>query len=335
MDATPRIDAGLSNPLARPTLLFALVVLTISAIIGGVLPPMTRWSFAHWYIAGAVLAGYLAVTTRAPGPLAPWRLVVAAGAPTSAALLVLIEPATKTPLLLLGQLCLAASLVILRGHPVVGTLAGGGIYVALTAHYLIHSPGPADSAASVVQPAVAIGGCWALYLIGRFNAENRSRALTSQLLALTKTEAIRTAAAGQRRAMDEISRQVEPLLQRIADGEALAPGLRNEIKTADEDVRNLIRADLPRHPVLVGAVSAARTRGVEVRLIGSEDPESARITDALAERLASLLTVPGLRRATARFRPSSRGGGASLLLEGEHGVRRHEFDAQGRPIRSV
>lgn len=73
-----------------------------------------------------------------------------------------------------------------------------------------------------------------------------------------------------------------------------------------------------------------------MRLIGAEDPAGARISDGLGERLASLLAVDDVTRATVRFVPPARGGGGSLLLEcageGWERILRYDLDAEGRIV---
>lgn len=333
MDTTSRIDAGLSHPLARLVLLFSLLVLLISAGVGGVVPEMAEWSAALWFAVAALITSYTAVTVRRPGRLSPVQLALVVLPGLAAAAVLFWQGSDAVFVYALGFLSLGVSLPILRGHTIVGTVSSGIVIAMLLLRTLatgIHFPHLAEQ---IVQPVLMLIACWVLFAVSRSIATGRAKAVAEQLRAVVVADSLLIGSVEQRRAMHEIPEIAAPLLRRIAAGEPMTDELQAEIAAADEEVRNLIRLELPHHEGLLRAVSDARRRGARVRLIGSEGPASTRISDALAERLIALLETDGLVSATARFLPRSRGGAVSLLVEREDGAQRHEFELDGTPIR--
>lgn len=333
MDATPRVDAGLSYPLARPVLLFALAVLSISAMIDGRLPQFPLWSPAQALSIAAVITVIIVVTTRRPGPLSRRQLAVAIVPALMCTALLLSLQRNGWSVLVLGYLCSYAAFLIPRGHPVAGTASAGAIFTGLVVYRYVYGIPLSVETDLVVQPFVMILACWGLFLISRSIAENRSRAVAQQFLTLAQTDTVRSASAEERRATREIPDLAEPVLRRIVAGEPLTDAMRAELIAADGAVRDLIRLDLPRHAGFAQAIAAARERGTDVRLIGSEDPSGTPLGEALARKLIALLDTEGLVRATARFLPESLGGSVSLLIEGEGWIRRYEFDPDGNLLR--
>lgn len=319
------VDTGLSHPLARPTLLFGFLFLLISAVIGGAVPPVSQWAFSQWFGVFTIIVGDMVLTTRRPGRLPPLRLAIAVGLGLAAAALLFIDNQGGSTRIVLAQMAAGLSFFTVRGHPIVGSAAGFSIVIGLV--FWETSMGtPWSNPERIAQPSITILGCLGLYFIGRQIAGDRSRAIDEQYIALTKTNAIRTTATGERNAMDEISGRVEPLLERIAAGEPLTDDLRIQVRTADEEVRTLIRPDLPDHSDLHVAIAEARRRGIRIRLIGN----TPSLSDALAAQLISLLSTDGLARVTIRFTSPSHGGSIWALLEGSDWIRRYEFTPAGK-----
>ncbi|MBL5973507.1 MAG: hypothetical protein D3X82_07010 [Candidatus Leucobacter sulfamidivorax] len=323
MDASRRVDAGLSHPLARPTLLFGLVMLLIAAIVGDVLSPRNVWTPAECLAIVAITVDFVVATTRRPGPLARWRLALVVGLSCLSAALLLLpgEGAPAGPLF--GYLGLGVALLVPRGHPVIGTVTFGFVFAGLVSYKLMHGLELPEQAETVAQPFIVIVACWILYLFSRTVAGRRSHAVARQFATIAETDAARSTGAPERRAMSEIPRLVEPLLARLAAGEHLDEEFRAELVAADEEVRGLIRLDVPYHPALMRAVDAARRGGASVRLIGAEDPAGARISAATSShsprRLGGSRGRADLRRArrTTRLAPRRR--------------RRHQGDRALRP----
>lgn len=332
MDPTPRVDAGLSHPLARPVLLFGMLMVLIGAIITGAVPPVSHWDASLWVAFFASALSAFIVTIRRPGPLAPWQLAITAGVSLIAGIVIRLQDTSESAATLLAQMSGGAAFVILRGHPLVGTLTSGALFLSLV-NWTTTELGIWGKAEDLVQPIIAILGCIAFFFITRSIAGNRSRTIDQQFLTIAETEFMRTVIAGEQHAMEEISQRAEPILARIAAGEPITDELHVQVRAADEDVRHLIRLDLPRHLGFLATVTEARRRGISIRLIGSEDPT--HLSDALAEQLIALLSTDGLTRATIRFLSRSTGGTVSLLAEGPGWTRRYMFDPAGELLAQV
>lgn len=90
MDATPRVDAGLSHPLARPTLLFGLLMVVFAVQVSNRLPAGAG-GVAVWIAAGVIALDFTLVTVRKPGRLARWQVALVAGLSLAAVMLLLTQ----------------------------------------------------------------------------------------------------------------------------------------------------------------------------------------------------------------------------------------------------
>ncbi|ALJ21172.1 hypothetical protein [Microbacterium sp. No. 7] len=333
MDTAGRVDAGLSRPLARPTFVFGMTAVLVGAVVTGLAPPLADWRPAHWLILVTLMTNCVVVTTRRPGRLSAPRLSLVLG--LSAVTVALIVAERETVLIrggAIGQICLTLSLLVPRGHPVIGTLATAGALAAGLLRFSMLAGWALSPADHVLQPLAALVACWFLFLVTRFIASRRSRTLVRELGALAAADAERAALAEERRTAREVAQRVEPLLQRIVAGEGITAALRAEAARTEEEVRELIRGDMPRHPGFRAAVAEARRRGVNVRVIGSGEPVAAVMLDGLADPLVGLLGREDVTKATIRFLPRSRDAAATVLLEGPGSLERFEFDADGAPL---
>lgn len=341
MEATPRIDAGLSNPLARPALLFGLIVLLISAQVGGVMPPVHLWPFPIWFAVCAVAISFSIVTAHRPGPLHRLQVSLVVGVSLAAMLLLLWNDDGRGPISAysLGYLAMGVALLILRGHPVVGSVAAVMMLAGIVWLGVRTGAGVLEHLERLAQPLAMIGAFWLLFILTRSIEGRRSRAVAQQLRSVVRTDQASNRRANEQRALSEVPGLAGPLLERIAAGESLTDEFHAELLAADDALRNHIRRDLPYHPGFLHAVDQARGRGVVVQMIGTEDPATPCMHDSLAARLIELLsTNPAvadsaaagpITAATIRFRSAARGGTTTLLAECAGGARRYEFDAQG------
>lgn len=332
MDPTLRIDAGLSHPYARPTLLFGWTMLVVSAIIGGAIPPVRQWELVHWSVVITVGTAFLIVSLRERGPLrAPWPVLVV-GLSLLCAVLVLFageHSFSRTIHEGLGALNMGVCLLILRGHVLIGALSSAALIVSGVGVGIVAGSEPIAHFQELSSLLLTLFAACALSYISLSIARDRSRMLDLQLRTATATDAVRSLNVGTDRALSEIPPIIDPLLQRISAGESLTAEFHAQLLAADEAVRGHLRRDLPYHAGFLRAVSEARSRGAAVRMLGGEAP-SPLMSESLAEKLIILLSGEGLRSATVRFAPDSRGGGASILVEGSGGTQRHDLDAAGR-----
>lgn len=340
METTPRIDAGLSSPLARPTLLFGLLALLIAAQVGGALLPLHLWPFPIWFAVCAVTIAFSTVTAHRPGPLQRLQLVLVVGVSLAAMLLLLWNEEGRGPISVyaLGYLAMGVTLLIPRGHPVTGTVAAVTMLAGIVWLGARAGSGVLEHLERLAQPLAMIEAFWLLFALTRSIDGRRSRAVARQLRSVVRTDRASNRSANERRVLSEVPGLAGPLLERIAAGEALTDEFRAELIAADNALRNHIRRDLPYHPGFLYAVDQARGRGVVVQMIGAEDPATPCMHDSLAARLIDLLSTDPtvadpITAATIRFRSAARGGTTTLLAECAGGARRYEFDAQGNLLR--
>lgn len=327
------MTSPLSDPIARPALLVGGMALVLCAMVAGMLPSLGAWSVIHWLMVLAALAIAMLVSDPRPG-LLPWPREVLIGAVTASAIAVTIVPQGRAQLgeaggFLLGLLCAAVSMLIVRGHYLVGTLASLAVLAA-------HVGLGAAAACSVVRPfgcapslLLPISAGWVLFVIERAISRNRAPKLAEQFDAAVRTDSVQSQRSRQQRATREIPLLTAPILHRIAEGEPLTAEFHSEVRAVDEQVRSLLRPDVPTHAGFVGAVADAQRRGVIVRIVGSEDERTQELSEPLAARMIELLGDNSITRATIRFVPRSRGGTTAILLEGAGGTRRLDFDADG------
>lgn len=240
-------------------MLFGLLMLLVAAHVGSALPPIQGWDFPVWLTVGTIAADFVLVTVRKPGRLARWQVTTMVGFSFAAAMLLVVPGDGGTSYraipYALGYLNLSLSLLVLRGHTVVGTLSALTILSGLALWGVRAGLNPTAQAEYLGQPTVTLVGFWMIFLVSRSIANSRVRTVAQQLSAVAETDAARGILADERRALSEIPDRVEPLLRRIASGEPLTEGFRAELIAADEEVRNLLRHDLPDHQGLLGAIA--------------------------------------------------------------------------------
>lgn len=321
--------------MARPTFLFGLLVLVIAGEVGGFLPQINLWSFPIWFAVFAVTLDFSIVTTRRPGNLRPAELALVISISLTAMLMVLWNHVDLWPIAapFLGYLTMGVSLLILRGHPVAGTV--GAAMMLCGAIWLGVQEGLSSTSnlERLAQPLAVIGGFWLLFQLMQSIEGKRSQAVAQQLQSVVHTDENWKRKVNERRALAEIPDLAVPLLQRIAAGEALTPEFHAELIAADDALRNRIRQDLPYHAGFLKAVDRARERGVVLRILGTEEPATPSMNEGLALRLIELLDGDTVAAVTIRFQTQARGGVTTLLSESASGMRRFEFDLQGNLLR--
>lgn len=333
MESAGGVDTGLSNPLVRPTLLFGWALLVAAALVGGMLPPITREAAPLWVAVLAIGIDFALITAQRPGRLDRPRLALVIGVSLVAVLFLLVQGAGTGPMVLyvLGYLNVAVSLLIMRGHPLVGVCLASLILLSIAWRGVLVGASPREQLERLALPIVTVGVFALIYAFARSLERKRSRAVDEQLLAVTRADAARSRSTQSDRVRSQIVGIARPLLEQLAAGTPLTPQFHQAVVDANEAIRNRIRRDLPAHPEFLTAIDAVRERGVAIQLIGSEDASSRRMDDALVDRLVALLHTEGVTAATVRFLPLSRGGSCSVLLEAPTGTLSYELEPAGVP----
>lgn len=325
MDTTHQLDAGLSRPLARPGLLLGQSAILASSIVGGGFPPLQQWTPAHWAAVVAIVVVTVLETNRRPGRLPQIHACLAAGAAVAGGAFVIASAGSADVTLTLMQIAFAGALLVPRGHPVLGSVAGGALLVTLWLWGTGRGFTPIEHLNNLAQALAGVAACWVIRVTNLSLSSGKSAALSEQVETVEETGDVRSAVESEQERRRRIAALVEPLLVRLSEGETVTDAFRAEVAAANEEARDLLRRDLPRHPELMRAVSAARKAGASVQLIGSDD-RGESFSDELAARLADVLSTEGLVSATIRFLPASRGGTTSVLLEDRDGLRRLQLD---------
>lgn len=338
MEPNRNLDAGLSRPLARPTFLFGWVVLTAAAVVGHLFPPIAQWGSAHWLAVLALATDFTLATSRRPGRL-PWPHVVVMIGGTALALVASFDGwmcylGAATPYAY-GLLNMGIALLILRGHSVVGTMSSVGIMVVLVAVETADGASAAQQFGDLAPLLVTIIAVWVVYFILRSIMGGRKSTVARQLRAAVRIESTGRHSFDELHVRQEIAVLTEPILRRISVGEPMSATFRSQIVAVDEQVRNLLRRDLPSHDGLLRSIAAARDAGMLVRVFGGEDSFTRQISNELAASLIDLLSSEDVEEATIRFQALARGGTTTVLLKGPSGARRYELDPAGVLLREA
>lgn len=332
MRQIPAASSGLDTPPARAALLFVWT----TGLVHGLL------MHAFDEHAGLVAAAYalavcaaVAVTRPPRGRLAvlPTLVVLAAGA--SIAAVVLTSPRVSTIVWLFDFASYPVALLIPRGRPLVGgagvtLLIGAGILWSLTTSQLDPSWVRMVSGPFV---AGAVGAIWWETLRRIVARETRARSH------LERTELLSNAARDATRSyharLAHVADESEAVLREIAESDHLDAQALRRVALVEGRIRDRLRAADLYHPRLATAVDAARERGVQVLLIGSGGTDDRGIGDELADRLAQLVSSPGLESLTLRRLPPRRHAAVSAVGRDIHGVVRAALDGAGEDAGSV
>ncbi len=211
---------------------------------------------------------------------------------------------------------------------VAAALAGAGVIVAVLVVTGALLGMPAAMIVQVtVRPVVIVGLAVAL-LVAVERMQRRIAELHQDSVASAERESWTLAARAELTArVAELARTAVPLLERIGEGGEPTQAQRREYASCEGELRDALRAgSLAREPV-IGAVAAARERGVDVVLL---DDSGGAVDDGLVDPVVSWMAA---EIATARIRvvgrllPPGREARASVSVDG----RLTEFAANRPP----
>lgn len=194
--------------------------------------------------------------------------------------------------------------------------AGLGIRPGLTVSYLEIAPMlMATFFALVIRPVLA--------------EVTALREVTGDRVALAAAAA--AAVAERDRRLGVLDRTTRPLLQRIADGDRLDPDARRDCALLEAHLRDTLRAPRLAGEPVAAAAWRARSRGIEVVLLGDGDVigSTAALSRVRATLAAELDRVVG-GTVTVRILPPGRPLFATLVAAGADVVRRLDFDHVGQ-----
>ena len=261
----------------------------------------------------ATLGCVVIVTSRRSGPLHVCQAVLLIGCAFFAAIVVLWQHDSGS-LWLLRFTSYAVALAIPRGNPVIAGI-GGGLLVAMSMLWLLHQGVAIDVTLGNLGNSIAsliVGFIW-LFAIRRFvGQELKAR----QSAAEAESREMATALAFDvfRDDLNGVRALVQGPIEAISAGHQIDDSARLRIGVIEARVRDGIRAPQLRDHGLDEAIAAARSRGVEIVVLGESNGRR-RIDSNLAQELRKLLEDSTWDRVTLRILPPGREGEVSVVLE--------------------
>lgn len=273
---------------------------------------------------GAALGAALLLTDRRPRPL-PWTSAAALGACVLTSSVIGLFQFTYSEeyasLWLLQFPTYMAAMMIARGNPWFGGITCLIIVLLTFAWAWDVSADPTTVARVITNPVVGVivGYVWLRGIRYFVRRERRARDATAQ--AEARSDAESAAAEAAARELDEVAAVTRSPLEDLAAGRELDAEFRLELAMAEARVRDRLLVPQLRHPGVEEAIGRARTRRVDVVLLGEPDP-SRRISDEDAAALSSLLDTVGSGRVVVRSTPPGRPDAITVVVDRDGVVER-------------
>lgn len=278
--------AGLATRGAR----WAMIAVWCCGIAQGVIegrfaPP------APAYLAALLVAvlGAIVLTYRSDEPLRGLRAwaVPAATLTTTALMLTVVDHAGATWVIDFASYLVA--LQIGRGNPVIG-----GLGLAAQLALVVGWGALTDQSASGIGAMISIpimsgivGVIWRLTLRTMVARERAHRSEAAE--SARRGDAARAAAEQYRAELGAITREVEDVLERLRDADAIDEDFLTELTAREGTIRDRIRSPRLHHPAIAEAAAVARRRGVRVAILANHVPDAPRISDRAAREVAAVL----------------------------------------------
>lgn len=287
---------------------------TLSAIVAAF--ASTLWAVPLIVLAALLGAAEILRLTRDPVP-SPARsaLFVVVTVGTVAAAVGAVPYTVGTLWFAAGAAFLLLALT-LRGRPGWALSGLGALLVVLAVAGMLAGASPLTVVGVLTRP-VLIVVLGALFFTAVDRVQQRTRTLSLRALSSARREAWDEAERAELAVrIAELNRRVLPLLDRIGRDGAGDPAVRRECLALEGELRDEYRAgELAREP-LVGAVRAARERGVDVVLL---DDSGRRLPDEDLDAIAAWMAqaAASAREAVVgRLLPEGRGALATVTVDG-------------------
>lgn len=198
------------------------------------------------------------------------------------------------------------ALLIVRGHPRVGGIAGSLAIAVILSWSVLRAPGLHETLLTIGHPIVSliVGFVW-LHALQRI--ADRSRRLGDESArAAFEAQVVEEAIAQSQREIAAIEARTAPLFARIASEAALSQDDRDEARVLEAELRDWLRSPDLAVAAVAAAAASARGRGVEVVLLGSPNPGDRAISASILVRIAELIGSAEHGRVTVRRSASAR-----------------------------
>lgn len=332
VDLTPK-GVGATGPGIPVALGVLAAVLSLGIAWGAMTGAFAELSLVRILPYAVLIVGGCLLGAPGNQPLSAPRAVGVVVAALVADVLVLRALTVVQDSWLLSLAYYLVALLIARGNSIIG-----GIGAAVTLGYglawaVLSRVAPDAILELLTVPLIAIvaGVIWRLVLRQVVVRErvHRAEAVRGERQARVDAEAVEAS----RRELAEIARQAEPLLDRIVAGEPLGE-LRADLRATEGAIRDRISSPGLRGAVLADAIAACRRAGVDVLLLGEHASEVPLSPDCV-EAVGALIAEAGSGRVTVRILPPGREAAASVVHEGEDGVRRTMIGADGAVVARI
>lgn len=286
------------------------------------------------------LAGVIGVTREQSDPMslrAAW--VTAATGPLACALTCLAIPgplAEPNQLNALGCGVAVCAFMCVRGRTAAAWTAFAAM-VAVVTTWSVDS-GQGLYGLWISLPNAAVVGMATLFAVVVRPAADTIRRLNQESIHQAATMAAANARLAERDARRaELRRFAWPFLRRIAAAQRLSAEEIAEVRLAEAQLRDSVRARSLNRPQVIDAVRSARSRGVDVVMFddGALDSADAVSHDEYCQLAVECLRVANDGSVTLRIHPPGRPVAASIVTERDGGSSmRVDLDAAGRLIES-
>lgn len=318
--------SGFERPITRWVLVLVWTTGAVHGFLVGRLPsdgPFLPAAYA------AALGAVLLLTVRAPRPLGRASALALSACVVFSSVVGLFE-FTYTPeyasLWLLQFPTYMAAMMIARGNPWFGGITCAVIFT-LTLAWAVDVSASATTVARVLtNPVVGVivGYVW-LAGIRHFTRRERTArdaAAQAQARADADDAAIRAANAD----LAEIAAAARGPLNDLVGGRELDASFHLELSIREGLIRDRILAPQLRHPSLEEAISRARTRGIDVVLLGEPDAQR-RLAEVHADALRMVVDSVDLGRIVIRSVPPGRAEAVTVVVDRDGLVERISFAA--------
>ncbi len=313
--------SGFERPITRWVLVLVWATGAVHGFLVGRLPsdgPFLPAAYA------AALGAALLLTVRTPRPLGRATAFALSACVVFSSVVGLFE-FTYTPeyasLWLLQFPTYMAAMMIARGNPWFGGLTCALIFALTLAWAIDVNESPTTVAQILTNPVVGVivGYVWLAGIRYFTRRERSARDAAAQAEARADAEDAATAAASADLA--EIAAAARGPLNDLIGGRELDAAFHLELSIREGLIRDRILAPQLRHPRLEEAVGRARTRGVDVVLLGEPDAQQ-RLAEDHAEALREVVDSVPAGRIVIRAVPPGRAEAITVVVDRDGVVER-------------
>jgi hypothetical protein len=314
LDSSSLGGSGFERPTTRWVLVLVWATGAVHGFVAGRLPSDGVFLPAAY---AAALVAALLLTGRRPRPLSGAAALALSACVVFSSVVGLFE-FTYTPvyasLWLLQVPTYMAAMLIARGNPWFGGITCTVVFAVALAWAIDVDESPATVARVLTNPVVGVivGYVWLAGIRYFTRRERAARDAAARAQARAAAEDAATEATNSDLA--EIAAAARGPLNDLAGGRELDAAFHLELSVTEASIRDRIRAPQLRHPRVEEAIGRARTRGVDVVLLGEPDGQR-RLTQEHAEALRKAVDAVPAGRIVIRAVPPGRAEAVTVVVD--------------------